>query len=320
MMLDNTPFFIVGAGRSGTTLLRLILAGHSRLHIPPETWFVRPMVEELPLTGPLTDAQVERAVVLMVEDYRWPDMEIAAEELGHQAVALSDPRLVDIINIVYRQQLTVAGKQRFGDKTPIYIHIVPQLLTLYPGAKFIHLIRDGRDVAISNIEMDWDRYYERTNFEWTQAMDRRREYMGTPYQAQILEIRYEDLVSELETTVRNICDFLGEQFEPAMLEWQHLTALVPGREHHIHLKLTQPIVRDAVAVWRRKLNALECFAIESCLHDDLRKLGYPLRYSSTLWRPLLQVTGWVFYAIAPLLGRGTRYLKRHNLLAKQAYI
>jgi hypothetical protein len=320
MMVDNTPFFIVGAGRSGTTLLRLILAGHSRLHVPPETWFIRPLVEELPLTGPLTRDQVERAASLMVQDYRWPDMEITAEDLRLSAAELSDPSLVDIINIVYRRQLAASGKQRFGDKTPIYIHIIPQLLTLYPGAKFIHLIRDGRDVAISNIDVDWDRYYERANFEWTQAMERRRQYWDSPCQAQILEVRYEDLVSELETTVRRICAFLSESFEPAMLKWQHLTALVPHREHHIHHKLTQPIAGDAVAVWRRKLNALECFAIESCLHDDLRQLGYPLRYSSTLWRPLLHTTGRLFYAAAPFLGRGTRYLKRHNLLAKQAYI
>ena len=163
-MPDNTPFFVIGAGRSGTTLLRLILAGHSRLHIPPETRFVRPLVRELPLSGELTPAQIERAVTIMTEDYRWLDMEIAADDLRHWALSLPKPELVDIIDLVYRQLLARADKPRFGDKTPIYFEIVPQLAALYPVRSSIHLIRDGRDVAISRIDLDWDRYYERNTF------------------------------------------------------------------------------------------------------------------------------------------------------------
>lgn len=319
-MIDNTPFFIVGAGRSGTTLLRLILAGHSRLHIPPETWFVRPLVKELPLTERLSATQVDRAIGLMIEDYRWPDMGIPPEELRHRVAMLNGPRLVDVVNIVYQHHLALAGKQRFGDKTPIYIDVIPQLSVLYPGAKFIHLIRDGRDVAISNIDLGWDRYYERANFEWTLAMAKRREYLSSPYASHILDVRYEDLVSNLEATVKQVCDFLGEAFEPAMLEWQQLTTLVPERERHIHGKLGQPVSSDAIAVWRRKLSGPECFAIEACLHNDLRQLGYQLRFSGAAWQPLLQITGSLLYATAPLLGRGTRYLKRRNLIAKTAYI
>jgi hypothetical protein len=319
-MLDNTPFFIIGAGRSGTTLLRLILAGHSRLHIPPETWFIRPMVKELPLTEPLDAAQVERSVDLIVQGYRWPDMGMSADELRRKAVTLECPTLVEIIGIVYQHHLTVAGKQRFGDKTPVYIEIIPQIATLYPGAKFIHLIRDGRDVAISNIDLGWHRYYERANFDWTRAMAKRREYLQSPYAKFILDIRYENLITELEATIREVCRFLGEDFELTMLDFQHRTTLVPARERHIHDKLSQPISRDAIEVWRRKLNMAECFAVEACLHNDLRQLGYELQYTGAAWRPLLQAAGNLLCTAAPLLGRGTRYLKRHNLLAKTAYI
>src|SRR5665213_3140314 len=122
-MVDNTPFFIIGSGRSGTTLLRLILAGHSRLHIPPETWFIRALVEELPLQDALTSAQVDRAVDIMTQDYRWPDMEIATEDLRRWAAGLPSPRLVDIIDLVYRRHLEIAGKHRSGDKTPMYFQI-----------------------------------------------------------------------------------------------------------------------------------------------------------------------------------------------------
>ena len=168
-MVAQAPFFIVGAGRSGTTLLRLILAGHSRLHIPPETWFLRPLVQDFPLTGALTQPQVERAIETMVQDERWPDMEMAADELRRQAATLTQPTLVDLIDLVYRHLLHASGKQRLGDKTPHYFAIVPELATLYPEAKFIHLVRDGRDVAISWIDAGWQRYYE-PGFEWPAAV------------------------------------------------------------------------------------------------------------------------------------------------------
>jgi Sulfotransferase family len=319
-MVDNTPFFIIGAGRSGTTLLRLILAGHSRLHIPPETWFIRPLVQALPLTEPLDLAQVEHAVSIMTSDYRWPDLAIAADDLRRWALALQQPRLVEIINLVYQKHLADSGKQRFGDKTPIYYEIVPQLLTLYPTAKFIHLIRDGRDVAISWIDVGWERYYERDKFEWIHAIENRRVHLNAAYADRILTVKYEDLVSDLEATVRRICVFLNEDFEPAMLNWRHLTELIPARERHIHGKLNQPVSNDAIAVWRKKLTMSECFAMEACLHRELRQLGYELKFSGAAWRPMLDAAGWLLFTAAPVLGRGTRFLKRRNLLRKTAYI
>lgn len=319
LMPDNTPFFLIGAGRSGTTLLRLILAGHSRLHIPPETRFLRPLVRELPLSGDLSAAQIERAVAIIIGDYRWPDMGMAAEDLRRRALELRSPRLVDIINLVYQHHLTGVGKSRFGDKTPIYFEIVPELATLYPGAKFIHLIRDGRDVAISRIDVNWERYYER-QFEWSLAMARRREYLRSAYARQILQVKYEDLVANPEAIVRQVCAFLDERFEPQMLDWGHLTALVPAREMHIHGRLAEPISSESIAVWRRKLTAPECFAMEACLHRDLERLGYQLRFRGITWRPLLCATGGLLRVMAPLLRRGIPYLQRRNLLPKRIYI
>ncbi len=320
LLPEDVPFFIIGSGRSGTTLLRLIIAGHSRLHIPPETRFIHPLVDELPLTDVLSPAQVARAVFIMTHDYRWPDMEIPAEQLARQATGLSGARLVDVINLVYHEHLARAGKQRFGDKTPGYVEIVPQLATLFPGAKFIQLIRDGRDVAISFIDLDWSRYYEGTGFEWTRATKRRRELLGTPYADQILQVRYEDIVKDLENTVKRVCAFLGEEFEPAMLNWQGLTALIPERERHIHGKIAQPVSSDAIAGWRGKLSALECFAMEACLHRDLHELGYQLRFSGPGWRPLLRVTGKLLNVSAPFLKRAAQSLKRRNILPKTIYI
>lgn len=300
-------------------MLRLILAGHSRLHIPPETWYLLDLVRELPLTAVLDPVQVERAVTIMTDEYRWPDLDMPADELCREAAALQEPRLVDVVNLVYHRQLRTSGKPRFGDKTPIYFTIIPQLVALYPEARFIHLIRDGRDVAISWIDLNYDRYYE-PKFEWTMAMAKRKEFIAGPYADRILEVRYEDLARDLESTVRRICAFLDEEFEPGMLSWSSLQTLIPERERHIHRKIGQPISPDVVAVWQRKLSAFECFAMEACMWRELRQLGYQLKFSAAVWRPLLMGAGSLLLFTGPLLGRTVRHLRRRGYLKKQMYI
>jgi len=317
-MADQAPFFIVGAGRSGTTLLRLILTGHSRLHIPPETWFLRDLVRQFPLTGALTQPQREQAVAAMVRHERWPDLGLDARDLRDSAAGLPPGAgLRELIELVYARLLAMSGKPRLGDKTPHYFAIVPDLAALFPEAAFIYLVRDGRDVAISWIDAGWERYYER-GFEWPRAMaclrrDRRA------CQERVLEVRYEDLVQHLEPTVRRICDFLGEAFEPAMLDWPARVEQVAVRDRHLHGRLSQPLSDAAVAVWQRRLSGGECFAMEACLHQELREGGYAPRFGGRGWRPLLLVTAAGLHVLAPLLRRAIPHLQKRNILPDQVY-
>ena len=76
---NSAPFFIVGSGRSGTTLLRMILASHSGLAIPPETWFLLPLLRRLDTSRPLSAAEVNYAVQTVTSHYRWPDMNLSAD-------------------------------------------------------------------------------------------------------------------------------------------------------------------------------------------------------------------------------------------------
>jgi hypothetical protein len=299
-------------------LLRLILTGHSRLHIPSETWFLEPLVDALPLTGVLTAAQCQVAVATMVRHERWPDMGLSAEDMRQRAALLHQPSLTDVIGIVYQHLLAASSKQRLGEKTPHYFAIVPQLATLFPDAKFIHLIRDGHDVAMSWIDAGWERYYE-SGFAWPAAMAHRLR-QSTQYPGRILEVRYEDLVRRPETVTTDICTFLGEAFEPGMLHWQSRMELVATRDRHLHGHLPQPLSEEAVAVWRRRLRAPECFAMEACLHRELLEAGYPLRFAAPRWRPLFRLTAGVLRILAPILRRGIPYLQRRGVLPGEVYL
>jgi hypothetical protein len=319
-MPSDAPFFIVGSSRSGTTLLRLILCGHSRLHIPPETWFIADLVDRFPLHDPLLPAQVREATDIMVGHYRWPDMDIPADTFSAQAAALAAPKLVDLIDLPYREHLRRVGKPRFGDKTPPYIGIVPELLALYPDARFINLVRDGRDVAISFVDAHFHGRPYHADFEWTRAIRLAERWRASPHAARILEMRYEDLVRDPEPVVRRICDFLGEAFEPAMLSYRERLDLIPERERWIQQKLARPISSDAIAVWREKLTALECFCIEASLRGDLVRLGYTPRFRAPAWRPLLAATAWTLRRLGKLLDIAVPALERRRIFRRAVYL
>lgn len=323
------PFFIVGSGRSGTTLLRLILAGHSRIFIPPETWFLLPLLSHFPFDTPLKPEEALAAARLVVGHYRWPDQNISEADFFARATDLTSPRLGDIVALVYQIHLERTGKARIGDKTPPYIAIVPQLKAMYPSAKFIHLIRDGRDVAVSFVESGFaGRPYQGSSFEWTRAIRQGLALRDTDVASSLVELRYETLVSEPEETIRSICDFLGEQFEPSMMDYRIRTNMVPERERHIHSKVSQPLAlyrpprsistsRDRTIT---KCSTIEYFVIESCLRRELMRLGYPLRFPRFPWWPLQKIVAWTTRALAPALKRIIPALRRRGLIRRNSYL
>ena len=218
--VDTNPFFIVGSSRSGTTLLRLILAGHSRIAIPAETRFISQLAERLPITGPLSQDGVQSAINIVLQSAVGPTWRCRMNISVSRVRELVRPSLADVINVVYKHALHSAQKGRIGDKSPPYIFIAEELKLLFPQAKFINLIRDGRDVAISFIDAHFrGRPYHGRNFEWVRAVRRREDYRRASFARDFMDIRYEDLVTEPETITKRVCSFLDEEFEPGMLDF-----------------------------------------------------------------------------------------------------
>lgn len=317
----SRPFFIVGAGRSGTTMLRLILAGHSGLHVCPETWFIADLAAHLPRREPLTPMELERAITLITGHYRWPDLGLSETELRRMVADLERPTLRAVIDTIYGRLARAVGKPRIGDKTPLYVRILPTLAELYPDAQFIHLLRDGRDVAMSYIDAGWWRHrcYQGDRFEWTAAVRAARDFASKARAGTWFELRYEELVAAPEVVVRRLCAYLGEGFEPSMIDFPNRVDLVPERERRIHPRLIQPITAAAIGKWQH-LSPTELFVMEACLHRDLIENGYALRYAGRMWRPILALAGACLTIASPLLQVIVPAMKRRGLIGARAYL
>jgi hypothetical protein len=293
----------------------MMLAAHSRLSIPPETWYLLPLVKRFSFDRPLNPDEIEAAVSIITGHYRWPDMKLSTSEFRGKVQQLARPYLRDLVEIVYRWHMQADGKVRWGDKTPLYIGILPELARMFPDARFIHLIRDGRDVAKSFRATDWVGWYWHDNArEWIRALECHWRWIRSDIRDRILEVRYEKLVLETETTLQEICRFIGEEFEPQMLSWErHVDQLVPSREMIVHQKLKQRIGPEGVFRWKREMSARQIFVTEAFMGSHLMRLGYERRYASPLWLPAFALTRWIYPALVAAIEfrvRAVGYLRK----------
>ena len=141
------PFFIVGSGRSGTTMLRLMLDAHPDVAVPAESHFVDELARAWPRY--VRAGRIDADAVVRSIGKRLDLMGIPRGEARERLAALPTTAVSDAVDSVFRIYADAHGKSRWGDKTPGYVLSMPLLAEVFPGSRFVHLIRDGREVALS---------------------------------------------------------------------------------------------------------------------------------------------------------------------------
>ena len=140
---------IVGAPRSGTTLLRLMLDSHPDMAIPPETGFLFAALV-LKKGHDMTVEQLVNTITQYPENApNWSDFQIPVEDLVRRLKTINPFDLVEGVRCFYQLYAQRFGKSRWGDKTPDYSLQIQAIGEMLPEAHFIHIIRDGRDAALS---------------------------------------------------------------------------------------------------------------------------------------------------------------------------
>jgi hypothetical protein len=280
--------FVVGVSRSGTTLLRLMLDAHPELVIPPETHFIPEVVKAC-----RDGAGPDEVLALLITHRRWPDFRLEPDELGRRLRGLDPLTAGGALRSFYDLYAERAGKPRWGDKTPRYTRKMPLIERALPEARFVHLIRDGRDVALSLMEVHFGPDDVRGAAErWTQWIAQARRHGERV--GHYLELRYEDLIADPEDRLREICRFIELPWDPAMLDYHRRAEgrideivrdfdrdggrpPVPAEVRaHQHRHVSQPPRGDRVARWRRDMSPADQAAFEEIAGELLGQLGYPL--------------------------------------------
>ncbi len=279
---QNPYLFIVGCPRSGTTLLQRMVDAHPHITITPEIHWITGNLKKRRLLTPeglVTSELVSR----LVEHRRFAQLEIAREDfealIGSGAPVPYSTFLIGIFDL-YRK---LKNKRLVGNKTPAYVKSLPTLHALWPRAKFVHIIRDGRDVYLSIMNwkkadstagrfVTWTEDPVLTTALWWERKVRLGRQGGHPLGPELYyEMRYENLVTHPENECAKLCDFLGLPYDNAMLRFHEgRTRTDPGLSAKKAWLPITPGLRD----WRSQMSAEDIERFEAVAGDLLNELGY----------------------------------------------
>jgi hypothetical protein len=285
--------FIIGSPRSGTTLLRLMLTSHPFIVVPPECGFIIWWLEKY-RDWNAAAADSERAVDFVADLAR--SKKIETWDLDFDALLTQCRRarpanysaLVSLVNEAYARRRK-PGFHRWGDKNNFHVRHVETLHSLFPKAQFLHLVRDGRDVACSYQQLgraEIKSLYApklptdivEIAAEWKGNVEAVGNAFSTIPPAQRLEIRYEDIVTQSESILREVCEFLDESYSPQMLDYHVLNrrdGLEPSEFLRWKPKTLDAPDAAALGKFRTELSAAEIKSFEEIAGGLLRKYRYP---------------------------------------------
>ncbi len=282
----NPYVFVVGCARSGTTLLKRVLNAHRQIAITREThWIPLFYQDRVGLTpeGLVTPELIDK----LLADWRFVRMGIGRPEMDKLLASGEPVTYARFVSGLFDLYGRAEGKALVGDKTPIYGIDIPLLHQLWPRAKFVHLIRDGRDVCLSvrnwkrkdggvGLEENFTTWAEdavtTTAVWWTWRVRLARE-AGKPLGSGLYyELRYEALVQQPAVECARLCDFLSVPYEEGMLRfYEGRTRDKPGLPSKKAWLPITPGLRD----WRTQMPAADQERFEAAAGDLLDELGYP---------------------------------------------
>ena len=268
--MPKAPIFIGGAGRSGTTLLRVILDSHPNIACGPELK-VTPIVADL-----------------------WQKFQTTlSPPLKEYLLSRSD------INQIFRQMLLSllekyrlqSGKTRIAEKSPNNVFFFQHLHQIFPDSPLIHLIRDGRDVVCSLLTMNWVNPQTGQRVDYIQNARKAAEYWAAAVTAgrkaganpsirqRYLELRYEDLTLNPEETLQRLFSFIDEPWEPSVLEYHKRRRNLAGESSAE--QVSKPLYTAAIGRWKKDMAADDLGAVTHVAGNLLRELGYAASHEST---------------------------------------
>lgn len=277
----NPYLFIVGCPRSGTTLLRRMVDAHPEIAITRETHWIPDIFRDGVSVD--DDRHVTSVLPAALEAHpKFAKLGVAREEL--ESLAARRPTYAACVTALFDRYGAGQGKELVGDKTPGYVRELPLLHDLFPHARFVHLVRDGRDVALS--VLGWERKTEqfRRHFpiwdesplttaalwwRWHVLLGRAgaRDLPSELYH----ELRYEALVGDPDAECSRLCSFLGVEYDDRMVRFHEgRTRTEPGLSAKRAWLPPTPGLRQ----WRTEMREEDLEAFEAAAGDALEELGY----------------------------------------------
>jgi hypothetical protein len=283
--------------------MRALLSAHPSIAIASETHFLNRFAADIDDSDLATTEQFRTFWDRFARSDRFVDLGIDADTVRDRILDSADFRLRNVFATTLQEYARVAGKSRWGEKTPAHDRFVGTLLGWFPDARVIYMLRDPRAACVSLLGAPWRtnaasseghtpldparrlQLLEEDSNHWRESVERhQRVWQGD---SRVTLVRYEDLAARPEQTMRDVCRFVGAPFDSRILERRSEDALPPVRaqlqdkEHqawrsaHIE-RAREAVSADSLTRWRSLLSSAEIEVIESNCRKQMAEFGYGL--------------------------------------------
>ncbi len=262
---NDRPIFIVGMPRSGTTLMTSMLSAHPNIAISPEShflWYWRKRYPHLKISDH-NDFEIFWQEFSNSQDLK--RFSIDSQATRASILATDKISYKSILTNILQKYASKMQKSRWGEKTPdhySYLHII---FKGYPEARVIWMLRDPRAVTASLLPMSWTHsYIDLHAKKWCDSIRLQNKWIKDE---RVLLVKYETLVTNPDSQMREICQFLGEDYCPNMIGDRH--------NHSTKTSLVQKApTKTAIEKWRSNLSPNQIAIIEKIARNEMFKQGY----------------------------------------------
>jgi len=282
LMLKEKPIFVVGAPRSGTTLIMAMIGNHSRIAVPEVGWLYPRFYPYLYSYGDLREDKNFRVLaeeMLFSLNKPFWGMDLNPATALHTLLAEVKERsfagIYCALHEMYAQQN--GNKPRWGQKTPNNTFFIGPILECFPNAQFIYIDRDGRDTCADFLRSSFGATNSFVAAEfWKLIHNAAKPWREKLDSSQWYDIKYEDLVRKPETVLTGVCNFLEEKYEPEMLDfWK--TDLAQGRgKNPDHKPLASPVSDKFIGIYKEALSLYDQRVIAAVIGEEMKQSGYEL--------------------------------------------
>ena len=272
--LSCEPFFILGSGRNGSTLLASTLSQYQNIHIPPEQFVLPYAIMKFRLFNFFSWKRLMKII--------WSDYKKSGNTTNwkfYKSDLRESKSLRGILDKIYSSSTNKKFKI-WGDKTPQNTYFIKHIFPVYPHAKYVFIIRDGRDVVNSLVKMmrvnkKYQSYTEHNLLQkatnlWNESVNV-YEWLKDKG-ANLLLVRYEDFTSYPNQTINKLSSFLNVDLGNIQ-EVEKAKSMGVNKMAH-HQNLSKPISTDSIGKWRSELSKEHLTLIQPLIEEKLKKFNY----------------------------------------------
>ncbi len=275
-MVPQNKIFIIGVGRSGTSLLQSMLNAHPDVAFMPETHFFRNYISSRKTKNKLEKAGFKSVLEYLNDDPNFAPIQSVLWEITETATD-AEIKLEDLQQNIWQLYLDQKQKQIIGEKDPRNIDYIPEIHKYFSDSKVIHLIRDPRDVVLSRTKAAWSshRPYWMHALIYKAQISRGIKQAGKYFPDKYYEMFYEDLINQPEAELRKLCAFLEIGYDKNMLDFKHsANELIKESEVSWKKETLGPLLQKNVDKWKKELTNQQLFVIETICRNELKRLNY----------------------------------------------